>query len=495
MKTLLFSNQGLSPIHLGIELEVIQKEIDQGNKVHILYCKSNLQSCFFNPTHNILACAICEGRMHKFYKELGIPKSNFTPLKTTKTIFDLPKIEELDDIFEIKYKGYDIGRGIASNYISVTRDYKIDQTMLPLIKEMAVMSIQVIENIESQISIHQPQKVILFNGRFAEVHAIIQVCIKHKIDYYTFERSSALGKYKYFKNMLPHSLSNRKDEMEQHWAKGIALGKEKEMILISENWFNQRITKKAENLKAFFKHQKNGQLPSNFNSSKNNIAIFITSEDEHRGIKEHDFAHYRNQNEAIKKILIHFQQNSNIHFYLRVHPNLKGLQSIQIKEINKLNYSNLTVIPANSEIDSYCLIQNCNKSLSFGSTTGIEATYLKSVSISFGTSYYNSLPCCYYPSNYNQLFALLENSELKPLPIESTYKFGYYQSTIGYPIKQVINKEKISKRVFPQTFWILFSNIKYVNLWRTLTKIIFKESINFSNIFKLNSHKLNDKLN
>jgi len=299
MKTLLFSNQGLSPSHLGIELEIIEKEISENNDVKVLYCKSNLESCFFNASHNLLACSICEGRTKVFYDKIGFPKNNLIPLKTIVSDFSLIEIKNIDDVFSIIYKGYDIGRGIAASYISTRRNYEYQEEDFEFIKEMAKMCANMVENIESQIAEFQPDKIILFNGRFAEQNAIIEVCETKKVDYYTFERSSAKGKFKFFKNMLPHSLSFRWKELQR--VKDIA--NTNDLKKIGSKWFEDRLSGGTGIVQKYLSKQEKGSLPSSFDMGKENIAIFVASEDEHAAVKEHQSELFKTQNVAINKII------------------------------------------------------------------------------------------------------------------------------------------------------------------------------------------------
>lgn len=498
MKTLLFSNQGLSPSHLGIELEIIEKELTDGNDVRILYCKSNLESCFFNASHNLLACSICEGRTKVFYDKINFPKKNLHPLKNIVNDFNISEINSIEDIFEIEYKGYEIGRGIAASYISTRRNYEYDTDDLEFIREMGIMCANVVENIESQIATFKPERVILFNGRFAEQNAIIEVCEKHNVDYFTFEKSSAKGKYKFFKNALPHSLKLRGAEIQRVWNQGNPKTREN----ISKEWFNVRQKGGTGLIKKFLAKQEEGTLPSSFDQKKINIAIFVGSEDEHKAIKEHHFDQYENQNDVIDKTLKHFDSYSNTHFYLRVHPHLRGIDSKQTNEIKAFKNANLTVISAEDPVDSYELMRACNMVLSFGSTTGIEATYIGKPSILFGKSYYQSLDCAYYPKTYPELFKLLKNENLGAKPIENTYPFSYYQSMVGTEFVKFKDEGKVNStyngdpinRVYPQTLSVLCRNLGSYKQWRKMNKIIFKNELSAKNMFKLNSHILNEKL-
>jgi hypothetical protein len=286
--------------------------------------------------------------------------------------------------------------------------------------------------------------------------------------------------------------------MERLWKEG-QIGKREK---IAKQWFDGRLNKNSEDMKKFLAKQKTGQLPANFNRSLENIAIFIASEDEHKAVKEHHFSAYSSQNEAINKIVNHFKNNSQIHFHLRIHPHLRNLDTAQVREILDMKYPNLTIIQAHEDIDTYELMKSCDKVLTFGSTTGIEATYHNKVSISFGNPYYKSLDCCYYPQDFSELYEFLSNSNLEPKLQESTYPFSYYQSMVGDPYEYFAYKGKVGstfnakeiKRFNQYSIPILMRNLKNWKQWSKMNKVIFKEPINFSNAFKLNSHMLNDKL-
>ncbi len=73
MKYVFFSNQGLGPKHLGIELEVINDlKADKNNEVYSVSCNSVLKGCFFNPTKNIFGCALCQERTKNCHKLVNI---------------------------------------------------------------------------------------------------------------------------------------------------------------------------------------------------------------------------------------------------------------------------------------------------------------------------------------------------------------------------------------------------------------------------------------
>jgi len=51
------------------------------------------------------------------------------------------------------------------------------------------------------------------------------------------------------------------------------------------------------------------------------------------------------------------------------------------------------------------------------------------------------------------------------------------------------------KRIYPKTLFILTRNLKNFSQWKKMNQLIFKEPLTRQNMFKLNSHVLNEKLN
>jgi hypothetical protein len=118
---------------------------------------------------------------------------------------------------------------------------------------------------------------------------------------------------------------------------------------------------------------------------------------------------------------------------LRIHPNLGKKENLQVNWIyvNLLKFSNLTIIAADSEISTYKLMFNCDKVLTFGSSTGIEATYWGKPAIQSGMSLWYYLDAVYTPSNHQELINQLLQKDLIPKPKINALKFGYYVGNRG----------------------------------------------------------------
>jgi capsule polysaccharide modification protein KpsS len=183
---------------------------------------------------------------------------------------------------------------------------------------------------------------------------------------------------------------------------------------------------------SFVKEQKKDLLPEGWSPLKHNIAIFNTSEDEYESIgPEWKNYLYPTQAEGIKKILESFIADDKYHFYLRIHPNLKGLYNKQLTDAYALKqYNNLTIIDADSPVSTYTLMMTCGKTITFGSSTGIEATYWGKPSILLGKSFYYNLDVAFKPNNHEETIALIA-TDLKHKNKSDTLKYGYYFKTFG----------------------------------------------------------------
>ena len=101
----------------------------------------------------------------------------------------------------------------------------------------------------------------------------------------------------------------------------------------------------------------------------------------------------------------------------------------------KKKYKNLTVIEPDEKIDTYALMEACDKILSTYSTMGCEATYWGKISILAGVSPYDELDCVYKAHSMQELYKLIDDKNLLPKAKESTLPYGYRNQTCGEKYK------------------------------------------------------------
>jgi len=496
MRILFYSIQGLSPFHFGTELEIMTHLQEEGHEVHVLACNQALDSCFFNPCHNLLGCAICQGRTDTFLKKIGIPAARIhylTPSSAEEPQSGL-SFRDLDELLRLEVDGLEIGRGVASSAISTFRDYQLtDQAGKS--EYLAVqwrMARQVLRDFSRLAEQLQPDRVYLFNGRFAEYFPLVEYCRKHGIDYVTHERGSTYQSYALYPNSLPHSITVRQQRIAERWAAAEPEARER----TGRAWFTRRRKGVLPDAKNFARELTAGTMPEGFDPARINVAIFNSSEDEMKAIGEWQTPLYRHQNEAIRNILEGFRDCPGVHFYLRMHPNLRGVDNVQTRELYELDYPYLTLIRPEERIDTYALLEGCDKTISFGSTVGIEATFWGRPSILFGKAFYDQLDAVYRPQSVQELAGLVLDPGLPPKPQVRTLPYGYFLSTFGRPFRYFHYRDKHRaqfmgkpmRRIHAATFWRFLQYLPRLGWWNRMNRLIFGRSMTWRDIFKLKSH-------
>ena len=263
----------------------------------------------------------------------------------------------------------------------------------------------------------------IFNGRFSTARALVRACERMKVEYYTHERGGQRFRYDLFRNSLPHQVGQHATRIRQTWEREQnAEFREKE----AREFFDERRRGEPSIWVSFVSDQDPGRLPDDWDSSRRNVAIFASSEGELVAIS--DFLKpriYPNQLEGVLHLADLSSADPAIRLYLRVHPNSLHEQRQWWKDSRLFGRPELIVLPPESTISSYALLDACEKVFSFGSTMGMEATYAGKPSVLLNESYYRALGAVYEPENPEEVKKCLLD-RLHPKPFEATLPYGFY---------------------------------------------------------------------
>lgn len=417
--------------HLATDLEIAEKHIDNGDDVHIIQCSGDLASCEPNPNHYSLRCRLCKSKRNKGLDLIKLPEENRHELALDK--FDqslkIPDFLSIQELKDFQINNVDIGMAVTSTLISMVREPSPDvQYYKQFINKNLALSLAVYNSMKYHLEEIKPDVFYLFNGRYASLRPALRAAQKLKVKTYVHERAGVLQRYSLTEDTYPHDIEYQKNQIEQHWNDKRPIA-EKEKL--ARQWFKERRGGKDQSWHSFTKSQIKGNLPDDFDPTKRNIAIFISSDDEFESIAGWENPIYKDQIGAINSI-INDNIDENIRFYLRIHPNLKGLKNTQTRELSGLEAPNLTVIPAESSIDSYELMDACEKIITFGSTMGIESVFWGKTSILVGRALYENVGGCYVPKIHDELINMI-NQNLITKPNNGALKYSYMQSIDGHP--------------------------------------------------------------
>jgi hypothetical protein len=439
MKILVFSTHNFWNNHRETELEIIQEHLDKGDEVYRFYCDAHLNACEGNLEHSLVNCLECRSTrivggnlLTGHVKEFPIISS--AGILHAKKI-PIPLVASVQELENIVVDNFDAGFAVMCSVSHSLREpYPNFATHQKLVNDFLVSSIQVYYSTIDYINKLKPDLIYVFNGRFAYVKAVWRAAQFLKVNCMIHERGFNKFHYELFENTTPHDKDYMLKCMMDAWSEADPVKR----IEVAEEFYNNRLGGKEQGWYSFITKQVKGLLPQDWNPKKRNIIIFHTSEDEFANVgPEWKNYLYNNQIEGIVKILKDVETYTDIHFYLRVHPNLIGINNTEVQAIKKLSFKNLTIIEPESSISSYDLLFNCEKIISFGSTVGIEAVYWGKPSIQLGHAYYNDLSCTYRPLTHELAVQLIVDN-LSPKSKEGALIYGYYFNSFGIPFKDYL---------------------------------------------------------
>lgn len=435
MNTLFFSHQGLSPMHQAAEAELMHQATSAGETVYLLHCNAGLLTCSLNSTHNLIGCAICDARCGKTFHKLAIPKDQVFALdrKLFPDSFTGELPVDLPSLMKYSYQGINIGRGVASSVISVLREYQLD--IHGKHQELVVLhlrnAIGALVNYVRVLDAVKPDRVVLFNGRHSETWPLISLCEARGIRYATHERGGSNYLYQVFQNSLPHSIATRRGIMNELWDSTPRA----EALNAATKWYEAKRLGKHKDDKNYLNKQAQGVMPDGYSPDKHNIVIFNSSEDEMQAIAEWKTDLFQQQNQAILQLLAELSDNDDVHIYIRMHPNLIGVDNQQTRELFLIRQQNVTVVRPEEKTDTYTLMENADVVLCFASSAGVEATFWHTPSVLYGRAFYEGDDAVYEPKSFEELIRLLTTRGLAPKSRQNVLKYGYFVSHFGKPFE------------------------------------------------------------
>lgn len=418
--------------HFETDLEIMLDKIREGADIYSLACNKVLNHlCISNEQKSDIYCEHCLNRLDNGLDLIGLPlKKRFKLKPVDCPVF--PSFLTIDELKGFSVDGINFGLGVASSIISTTRDHLLNpedyrEDIQTLLKNAYI----IVQNVKQLVEKYHFNSIYIFNGRFAEYFCIINFCKSIQLDYYLHERGANKDKYNIVKNDILHSRICIQRAISDFWNKNINDRLIEQKV---KNWFEERRNGLEQAWLSFTATQERNRLPDNFDLSQYNIAIFNSSLDEFavfddwKSTFDEDYI-------VVKAMVEHYLNDKEKHFYLRVHPNLKNLKTTQLnnlRELAALNLPNLTVIMPEEDVDTYALMESCQKVVTFGSATGIEAAYMGKVSILAGIALYDNLDCVYVAENYETLYRYLD-MDLEPKPRQNCNKYIYWASNFGIP--------------------------------------------------------------
>ena len=474
------------------QYEAALEESKLGNEVLFLYCDGILDLCGENTSCDRTKCKFCaHGFRNRAKKYLGssvkmIPLSNYytDDIKNQEKAISF-HYNNNDELKSLDFHGVDVGYGALSTYITWTRNLNPNFGKKEIREYFDILlgvEIRLSLILEKVLSEFQPDLVYFHNGRFVYFKPAFRLPQLQGIPFICTETAYDINQNVYQEFIdgdIPHSMDFWTKKMNRYWNAETNI---EERERIGSLFFNNRRNAKFSGDKIYVKGQISGKLPDGFDSKIENIVIFNSSEDEMGAIGQEveKYSLFKSQYEGIITIAERYMNDKTKHFYLRIHPSLKNVPYDYHVNLLKLDYPNLTVIPGDSDISTYALMDAADKVIVFGSTTGAEASYWGKPVICLYFAFYYKLGCVYTPASVDEAWKLIETKNLEPADGKASMKYGYFFLSSNKEKFHQLNMDASTfkfrgrKRLYP-AIYKLFGSTKMAYVWDLICSVVYNK--------------------
>lgn len=428
---------GVWPCHIAVEMELIEKHAKKGDAVHLFSCRGGLLSCQQNIDHHYFTCGDCLRQRALAMAKVEAKYAAFPfPVLTRAErcrLWKLPfRFQSMDELRGFKYENFDVGEAVISSMVSRYRNPHQDPVFdVNLVRRLMISAVGIYLTMRRELKARDIRLMYVFNGRYATHRAVLRACQAEKVECLVHDRGFDKDHYHLYQNQMIHEIAPRVQEIREYWDAAEPNRREQ----IASQFFNNRRAGLIPNWKSYTKEQQKALLPAGWNPDGRNVAIYVSSEDEFVAIGpdwKNDL-YPEGQAAAIRKIAQDMVRlDPAVHLWVRVHPNLKGVDNPFTRDLAKIGGANVTVIPADSPVDTYALLDACEKVVTFGSTMGIEAVFWGKPSVLLGKSFYRLLNACTVPVSHAE--AVQAICSMLPRPDRrGALQYGCYEGSFGTP--------------------------------------------------------------
>jgi hypothetical protein len=339
-------------------------------------------------------------------------------------------IVSADDLRSFRIEGAWLGIGVLSSLVWHCKDSQPDlrvcRRLADRLLKTAYHSFSLAADL---IQRHRPNQVLVFNGRFACSKGIEQAAIINNVDIFYHEAGATFDRY-YLSRHNPHNVARWRNMIIDDWARGGS-----DRTAIAEQFFKP--ARGGTQLVAsilYRNRQKRGlSLPP---IEGRRIVYFASSMHEEVAVED-DTAEtlFPSQHEAVTWLATWVKSVPDTELVIRLHPRMAGLSPRERTWWKSFASESVTVLSADSPIDSYALAASADRVICYRSSMGPEATYLGKVTIAIGGALYIGLDCVYEPKTIAELEDMLLTPHLAPKPARNCLPLGYSRQTFGTPFR------------------------------------------------------------
>ena len=444
----------------GVVASDMEQQLNEGKEVFLLTCRGVLKPCWNNMEGDEAVCRACRFnyRSNVVFNDPRVKVlfvDDFLSTRALEQAFVTSRLMDYHDVESIKdleYEGMALGFGAFSSYVSYTRINQpvIDDEFREYFDQLLKVELSVIMALKSIQEQYNVDRMVIYNGRLHDVRPALLFAQQQSLPLRVLESIRVSVDQTYaceIPGLLPQDIAYKSDLIQKVW-QNAPMDPEKRNDIARSFYLKRRNNILTQDRVVYTKAQKRGLLPENWDLNHRNVVIFNSSEDEFTSLgRDWDsLSLFGSQLKGVEHICSFLMQEPQTRVYVRVHPNLKGNQyhyHLGLYELEK-EYSNLTVIPPDSSVSTYAMMDAMDLGVSFGGSAGIESSFIQKPVILLEGSYYYHLNACYTPQTEEDLYALLLKP-LEPKPELGAMMYGFYMSYpegYSHPFKYEVKPQK-----------------------------------------------------
>lgn len=400
--------------------------------VAILSCDGVLGSCWTNPSFDARLCSKCRFWKRGAFEGIGSRVKRLTvdellPVATRDRSDpdDLFDYQTIEDIRSLDYRGVKVGWAALSVFISKTSDVNpsTNEVFRGLFDPILRSAIRLTDVAIYVIEDWKPDLITIFNGRTTDTRPLLDLGKKYDVEVRALENVKE-GPHRYrvrvFPNCPPQDREFHRKETLDVWSNTLKSNEEKQAIA-ARFFLGRRAGEGTRDLRSYIDDQDPDELPQDWDDQRRNIVVFNSSENEVAGVPEAvEGALFGSQTEGLEFILANLPDDGRTWLTLRVHPNLKGVDRDHHTDLYKLEGKDkrITIVPPESAVSTYALMDRASIVIVFNSSTGVEASYWGKPVIALRQPIYAGLDIVYEPKSRKELVRMISS------PLEPKLKLG-----------------------------------------------------------------------
>jgi len=384
---------------LEFELDIVQRELDQGSAVYLAYCQGGAGYCAANnpkqdQKFEQSKCVTCKSRVRAGIRWLDDSVGDLVTLE-----YENLNLQQKNRIRELKSAIRDEGQSLGhiqkntseqeeicwlSALSGMNTDLKTSD--VDLSRRRLKFSLLLSEALSSAASMEyhldtiQPDMVLIYNGRMPRYGPALDVLRRSNTPHTVYEYpGSGHRDYIFSQDFKPHDLDDFSSRNKKLF-ESLTQAEQEPLLKKAEGWLAKRGQRILDGRQAIALGESlakisTGEMPSGWEMAEPRVrvAVFPSSQYEFANVASHRGSMALRQAEVIRDTIIAFPA---FHFFVRIHPGQpESDQPFLANLILLANLENCTIMESDSKVDSYALGAAAEISLTFGSTIGVELAY------------------------------------------------------------------------------------------------------------------------